>query len=72
MGGGSAGAIVASRLSENPNTSVLLIEAGGEKWDVLSIPLLGIFFQLSPFDWQYETVPQKHACFGLKNNVCLN
>lgn len=69
VGGGSAGAIVAARLSENPNISVLLIEAGVEKSDFFSIPLLGTFFQLSPFDWQYETVRQEHACFGLKNNI---
>lgn len=69
VGGGSAGAIVASRLTEDPNISVLLLEAGVEKWNLLNIPALGPFHQLTGFDWQYETVPQKHACYGLKNNV---
>lgn len=69
MGGGSAGAILASRLSEDPNLSVLLIEAGVSKPSLLDIPALGPLSQLSDLDWQYTTIPQKHSCFGLKNNV---
>lgn len=59
VGAGSAGAVVASRLSEDPNTSVLLLEAGGADNDSkISIP--AAFSQLfkSPIDWNYETIPQ--------------
>jgi len=40
VGGGSAGAVVASRLSEMENWSVLLLEAGGDENEVSDIPTL--------------------------------
>lgn len=60
VGAGTAGPVVASRLSEDPKTSVLLLEAGGENTnDISRTP--GAFFMVwgTDYDWQYETQPQK-------------
>ncbi len=58
VGGGTAGSIVAGRLSENPATSVLLIEAGGPMTVTSDIvPTLYSF----NYDWGYRTVPQANA-----------
>ncbi|XP_037581983.1 glucose dehydrogenase [FAD, quinone]-like [Dermacentor silvarum] len=67
VGGGSAGAVVASRLSEDPEVSVLLLEAGRVPNFFLDVPLLAAEIQQTKFDWAYLTVPQEAACFGLKN-----
>jgi choline dehydrogenase len=64
VGAGTSGPIVASRLSEDPHVSVLLLEAGGENTsDISRTP--GAFFKVwgTDYDWQNETEPQK----GLKN-----
>ncbi|MEO6629623.1 MAG: GMC family oxidoreductase N-terminal domain-containing protein [Aquihabitans sp.] len=60
VGGGSAGCVVASRLSEDPSVTVCLLEAGGEGRDVLIRAPLG-FAAAMPRginSWNYETVPQ--------------
>ena len=60
VGGGSAGCVVASRLSEDPQVSVCLLEAGGEDTSVLIHCPLGVaaIAQTGQDMWKFETVPQ--------------
>ncbi|GBN25698.1 Glucose dehydrogenase [FAD, quinone] [Araneus ventricosus] len=68
VGGGSAGSVVASRLSEEPCVTVLLLEAGAKKPPLLNdVPGLGRFFWGTDIDWQFKTVPQKNTGFALVN-----
>ena len=57
VGGGSAGCVLAHRLSEDPKTSVLLLEAGGRDTDpLISIPLgMGKMHEHRLHDWGYDT-----------------
>ncbi|XP_022161381.1 glucose dehydrogenase [FAD, quinone] [Myzus persicae] len=70
IGGGSAGAVVASRLSEIGHWSVLLLEAGPDENELSDVPSLAAYLQLSRLDWQYKTEPTGKACLGLKNGRC--
>ncbi|XP_077990212.1 glucose dehydrogenase [FAD, quinone]-like [Glandiceps talaboti] len=72
VGAGSAGCVVASRLSEDENTRVLLIEAGPEDIEPkISVPLEVANILCSNLDWNYLTVPQKNACLAMKDH-CSN
>ncbi|KAI2802135.1 hypothetical protein BLOT_010327 [Blomia tropicalis] len=65
VGGGSAGAVLANRLSEDSHVTVLLLEAGGNENMISDIPLAFQTLQQTPMDWNYLTEPQRAACFGL-------
>jgi len=59
VGAGSAGCVVANRLSEDPNCRVLLLEAGGEDTAaIIQTPALFSQLQDSPYDWSDRTLPQ--------------
>ena len=62
VGGGSAGSVLANRLTEDPQTRVLLLEAGRSDWRIdpfihmpaaLTFPIGSRFY-----DWRYESEPE--------------
>ena len=62
VGAGSAGCVIAARLSEDPATSVVLLEAGGEDRHLyLKMPLAFLKAMPDPrFNWTYLTEPEPH------------
>ncbi|PSN57811.1 hypothetical protein C0J52_04364 [Blattella germanica] len=70
VGAGSAGSVVASRLSEVGAWKVLLLEAGGDPPPTSDIPKLFFALQNSEIDWKYRTEPSDYNCLGLKNKQC--
>jgi choline dehydrogenase len=66
VGGGSAGAVIAARLSEDPRYRVALIEAGERPPDIEQMPVACAAMQLNPAtDWMYTADPGK-AGLGLR------
>jgi choline dehydrogenase len=61
IGGGSAGCVLAARLSENPDVKVLLLEAGGSDRNFLFHWPAGFAKMTKGIaSWGWSTVPQKH------------
>ncbi len=60
VGAGSAGCVLANRLSEDPDISVLLIEAGGSDRSIfIQMPTaLSIPMNTKKYNWHYESLPE--------------
>ena len=62
VGAGSAGCVLAARLTEDPSVTVLLLEAGGDdRVDEIMIPAAFAKQFRTKLDWGDATDPQKHA-----------
>lgn len=71
VGAGSAGSVLANRLSEDLLSTVLVVEAGGSEDEnpTMHIPAIPASLQHTKQDWAFKTVPQKTSSFGLQENV---
>lgn len=72
IGGGTAGCVLANKLSANEDVSVLLIEAGTTFGPLAMIPLLASQQQMTHVDWQMKTTAQKYSSKGFRNQVTNN
>ena len=62
VGAGSAGCVLAARLSEDPEVSVLLLEAGPPDSDEnLHVPLGYLKLARTEVDWDYSTAPEPNC-----------
>ncbi|XP_050082470.1 glucose dehydrogenase [FAD, quinone]-like isoform X1 [Anopheles aquasalis] len=67
VGAGSAGSVLANRLSENPDWKVLLLEAGGDPPIESEIPETFFAIQKTAGDWENYAEPTPHASKGSKD-----
>ena len=70
VGAGSAGCVLANRLSEITNWNILLIEAGGKENYIMDIPLIVPSLQMTEANWKYKLESTGTVCLAFNNNQC--
>lgn len=64
VGGGTAGSVIANRLSENKNWNILVLEAGQPESTMNFVPLLVGLLVKSQYDWGYVSEKSSTGCLG--------
>ncbi|KAL1485400.1 hypothetical protein MTO96_010122 [Rhipicephalus appendiculatus] len=67
LGGGSAGSVLANRLSHDPSNRVLLLEAGGVEDSVTDVPMMASVSHHTDIDWSFVSEPQEGCSFALRD-----
>lgn len=70
IGAGTAGCVLANRLTEIPEWKVLLLEAGSNENFFMDIPIVANYLQFTPINWGYKTKPSNKYCTGFENKQC--
>ena len=71
VGAGSAGAVLANRLSARRDLTVLLLEAGGDGNLLSEVPFLAGTSLGTDMDWHYTTEPDGRSCLSMKDGRCV-
>ncbi|XP_058447540.1 glucose dehydrogenase [FAD, quinone]-like isoform X4 [Malaya genurostris] len=69
VGAGSAGSVVANRLSENPEWKILLLEAGGDPPIESEIPGMGLTLAHTRADWDYKAEVSTDSSLSIVNGT---
>lgn len=70
VGAGTSGSVLASRLSEDPEVTVLLLEAGTSETVASNTPGLSETLIGTIMDWKILSVPQNNSCLAMNNRRC--
>lgn len=70
VGAGTAGGILAARLSEVSNWKILLLESGGPPPPESYVPAFNIALIEGDADWNFRTVPQRYSHRAYQDHVC--
>jgi len=70
VGTGTAGGVLANRLTEVANFSILALEAGDETPELSNVLGVNIYLHHSPYNWGYHTTKQKNMCLGSRDEKC--
>nr|XP_021182608.2 glucose dehydrogenase [FAD, quinone] [Helicoverpa armigera] len=71
VGAGSAGSVLAARLSEGRKASVLLIEAGRGESLLTDVPIIAPLLQQTDYVWPYVMEYQPGVCTGMVDGRCF-
>lgn len=73
VGGGTAGAVIASRLTEDPNVDLLVIERGGSGSIYSEVPRMAAELEIqdNPLIARYVTEPQTYVCGRSATDQCI-
>ncbi|XP_018566941.1 glucose dehydrogenase [FAD, quinone]-like isoform X2 [Anoplophora glabripennis] len=70
VGAGSAGTVVANRLSEVSTWKILLLDAGSFGDNLTDIPNMYFPVEFSKYNWGFTSTSQKTACLGMVDKKC--